>query len=530
MAIPSYTTDLQTVNLCTGTWGEFSGASSGSGPTENDTDNFIAGIDCTSEAVRNNGLSSMYSPEASITIASGDAAFMWLYFASMPVMATYALGGYRVAIGQNSANYSMWNVIGRDTLPKGGWVSVAVDPTITASSTYGSPDGSTATFGSVINLDTGVAKGNAFANDFQRHGRTIILTEGEALNYATFDGASLVNDSINNKWGLFEKVGKAYYQKGRFQMGSASTPVDFRDSDLTINIENTIHVTAGFNVFEVLNISSNIEWYGITVQALGTVSRGDFVVTDNAPVLHSGCTFIDLGTFTYQSNSTVENGTVYRRCNPVTQDSALFTDVKFDSPFGTVGLYSNVLGSVDNCIFNSSGTGYAVDIGSITTTQSLNWKNTESGYVTGVSGTDVGVTPTGNETILCNVSSGEILTINIQTGASIPSVANSGTGTVDVVAGLVTIDWNINPSITGYEYAIYTVTAVGSLEGSSEVQHSESAISDTFSYSYTYSAGVVLAVQIIDDGTHDFVEKINYYPLAENNQSFPIYLEEDINN
>ena len=52
MAAPAYNTDLETVNLSTGTWGEFSGAAAGSAPTENDVDNFIAGSDSTTEAVK----------------------------------------------------------------------------------------------------------------------------------------------------------------------------------------------------------------------------------------------------------------------------------------------------------------------------------------------------------------------------------------------------------------------------------------------------------------------------------------------
>ena len=221
---------------------------------------------------------------------------------------------------------------------------------------------------------------------------------------------------------------------------------------------------------------------------------------------------------------------MYRGGLSVTQGGASFTSCTFDKSIASVALISDVLGNIDGCTFNSSGTGYAVDLGNITTSTSLVWKNTESGYVSGTTGTDVGVTPTGNETILVNVSVGEVLTINIDTGASIPSVANSGTGTVDVVAGQVTIDWTIVPNITGYEYAIYTVTAAGSLEGSIEVGHVEAAGSSTFSYTYTYNAGIVLAVQLLDDGTHDFTEHVSYYNLSENNQSFSINLDEDTNN
>ena len=121
------------------------------------------------------------------------------------------------------------------------------------------------------------------------------------------------------------------------------------------------------------------------------------------------------------------------------------------------------------------------------------------------------------------------LTVSPINGTNFTTWASAG-GIVDIVAGLVTITFTVAPSITNYEYALYTVTAVGSLDGSVEVQHSEVHGSDSFDYTYSYSAGTVLAVQILDDGTHDFVENITYYTLSENAQNFTIYLDEDTNN
>lgn len=198
MAVPSYTTDLATVNLCTGTWIEISGAFSGSSPTENDTDNFIAGIDCTTEAVRNSGLCSMASPINTITIASGDAAFMWLFFGGMPVVDTFANGGYSAAIGSAAADYYKYTVFGNDTAPYGGWISVAIDPETTDRTQVGSPTTTTSMFGSVINLTDGIAKGNPFANDFQRHGRSLIVTAGDITNSATFVESANANDANDN--------------------------------------------------------------------------------------------------------------------------------------------------------------------------------------------------------------------------------------------------------------------------------------------------------------------------------------------
>ena len=66
---------------------------------------------------------------------------------------------------------------------------------------------------------------------------------------------------------------------------------------------------------------------------------------------------------------------------------------------------------------------------------------------------------------------------------------------------------------------MYTVTAVGSLEGASEVQHVESTVSDNFSYTYTYNVGVILAVQILDDGSNDFEESVTREILGRAGQA-----------
>ena len=206
----------------------------------------------------------------------------------------------------------------------------------------------------------------------------------------------------------------------------------------------------------------------------------------------------------------------------VTQGSATFTGCTFDSPSGTVGLVANVLGDVTKCTFNSDGTGHAVNLGTISSTQSLSWDNTESGYAA-TSGS------TGNETILVSVDNGITLTINVQTGASTPTVYNTGTGTVNVVAGLVNFKFTLNPSISSYEYRIYSVTALGSLVGASELQGLESAPLDNYTYSYTYTVDTPIAVQILGHA-NDYEESITYYTLGEVDQSVSILLKVDTNN
>lgn len=341
MAGPSYATDLATCNLTTGTWGEFTGAASGSAPTENDTDNFIAGVHSTTEAVRASGLSSMYAPANTVTVASGDASFHWLYFASMPNMATFALDGFTVAIGSGTGDYYKWTVAGRDSLPYGGWFSVAVDPATTDRTQIGSPSGTTTYFGSVIDLDTGISKGNAFANDYIRHGRSLIVTVGDGTTPGTFAGAAAANDAVAARWGLFAEIPGGYSQKGLFSFGSGTTAVYFEDSDKNIVIEDTIHCAAGFNEFEVLDATSTVLLTGIQISALGTQSPGLFTVTDNATVTITGCTFNDMGVFSFLTNTDAVES-VFRRCGQVTFGGATMTDSAVTGYEGTAGTAATI--------------------------------------------------------------------------------------------------------------------------------------------------------------------------------------------
>ena len=211
-------------------------------------------------------------------------------------------------------------------------------------------------------------------------------------------------------------------------LGTANTVVHVRDKGI------------------VLNASSELHWTNISIKNIGSVAKYAFSNPDNAITIMTGGVFEDVGAYSYNSNST-NTGVTYRRQESITQSGATLTSCTFDKSIAISAIISDNLNLITKTIFNSSGVGYAVDVGAVNTV-SYNWENFESDYVTGSTGTDVGLTPTGNETILANVNAGEVLTINVQTGASIPSVANSGTGTVDVVAGQVTTLITVRDKIT----------------------------------------------------------------------------------
>lgn len=439
MAAASYTTDLATHTDCSATTGfaEATGFTAGSGSGEVDTDLAIYGTSCISEAQRKSGKGSLIYTGTARTLPTNGVFLIWFKFFAPNALLTKTNGGMQVFIGNSSSVFNQYYINGSDTYPYGGWVNYVADPTVTATTSTGNPSAPWEATGIGVDLSTGISKGNSFTIDHIRWGRgEAIITDGDLANgYANFDALAVVNDNpTTGRWGLFQDVGGSYLWKGLMTLGESGTPVDFRDSNIVISIDNTEFVAPAFNRIEVNDATSNIEWISVNISSLGTVSKGEFEAIADATILHQACTFTDMSTFIYQSNSDIDL-TTFRRCGQVTQGSAVFTDNLFDESIATVALVANSLNNVTGNTFNSDGTGHAVNLGNITTTQALTWDNFESGYVTGTTGSPVTTGTSGNETLLCNVSTGEVLTINVADGASVPSVKNDGSGTVNVVAG-----------------------------------------------------------------------------------------------
>lgn len=549
MAAASYTTDLTTIaigsiSVDTGTWDESSDAGwDTAGTMVDDSNLYYNGTACISAQYTKDGSGSgitgpgtiMYIHGSAFTIPADGAALIHHLWAAPPALNTLAGGGIIVLAGTTDGDFYGWKASGSDfaPAPRGGWANYAINPAI------GAPDytvGTVTTY-NMIGVAVGAtaqARGNPQACNAVRYGRCeAIFTDGDIANgYATFNGYALIDSASANKWNLIDPVAGGYQFQGLMSLGIAGTSVDFRDANVNISIINTINVTSAFNKIEVNHASSNIEWTAISISALGTVSIGSFEMIDNAVVLKTACTFTDMGAFTYLSNATIVN-TIFRRCGIVSTGSGTFTNCTFDKSTGISATKSSNLSEIASCIFNSDGSSHAVELTSIGG-GSMTWDSSSTDHDSGVTGSPIVPTSTGNEDIYITATSASDITINVASGANTPSVrvAPSFTGNVNVVAGLTTITFTTSPLITNYEYAIYTVTAVGSLAGRVEVQHVEIHPSSSITYTYTFSPSVIIAVQLLfgDGSTNDFEESISYFELGSSDQSFTLNLEDDFNN
>lgn len=514
MAAASYTTDLTTINILDNTSptiSEPTGSVAGT-TIAVETDHYVVGVACISKIFNATGVGGLgFLNGGVVTIPVDGAVYMWTYFGAPNAISTKSIGGMQLLVGQDVSNYKRFYVYGDDTVPYGGWQVNAVDPTVTGTGVVnqGAPSGVWQYFGMAANVEAAVARGYPLAWDAVRAGRgSIIAVGGDLANgYATFNAMATKNDLNTsaggdfNRWGIFSYGSGSYTLQGRLALGSAVTPVDFRDSNRSIAIKNTEYVSANFNLFEVLNASSRVDWTGISISSLGTVSKGRFLVTNNADVNIDNCTFTDMDSFTYLSNSSVNN-TVYRRCGLVTLNGATISNCTFDKPSGTVAVSTNTLALLVDCLFTSDGTGHAVNLGTITTTQSMTWDCIDSGYTA----------TSGNQTILVNVSSGQALTINVGAGKSTPTVKNDGTGSVNVVSGQVTLQ--LTGIVSGSDIVILSAGTT------TELANIDTNSATTYDYTYTYSTGTYIDVCIYKAGYIPFSQR--NYLLGSSNASLPI--------
>ena len=330
MAVAAYTNDLNLLSDFEGTiptLSEFTNYTAGRGQAAS-TDYPIQGSTHIDVVANSTGQASVSVDNGSnITWTSGWVFFSWLVWTAPGAIATQANGGLVFIVGASVSDYRGWNVGGNDfgSYPYGGWQNFAVDPEVTAFETVGSPGTNYRYVGVGVDVTpTAVAKGSPLGIDVIRYGRgTLRIVGGTSTDDdASFVGMAAANDANTARWGLFQKVEGGYKWKGVMYFGYGN-PVEFTDLNKNIVIDNTQFVQSTFNRIEIHNASSVINWTNISITALGTVSKGDLEMIDNATVNDLGGVFTDMNTFIYQSNATM-TGRTYRRCGQITQGGARF--------------------------------------------------------------------------------------------------------------------------------------------------------------------------------------------------------------
>lgn len=254
-----------------------------------------------------------------------------------------------------------------------------------------------------------------------------------------------VHDQDTNVYGWWTRVQGAYIGRGKLRIGPAtgSAEARFFGSAFTVIFAEEL-VATGFYEFELRGTDTLVDWELATISSAspGDVNNRWNLTLESTMGDTSGfgfnatnCVFQQIGTATLNVNATL-TGCTFIDCTSValgdgTMDSCNILDPNVST--STAFMTANDLTDIDSCAFTSNAAGgHAVDIGNITSSQSMTWNCTDSGYA-------VSDGSTGDETILVDVDNTFTLTINVSAGATTPTIKNDGLGTVDVVVNPVTL-------------------------------------------------------------------------------------------
>lgn len=453
-------------------WAELPSYSSGGAPSS-ETEAFLQGTDCVSQQVSANKTGAASGLNYAVADPTGfvdgtDVFFFWWLFLFPGAINAYnetvgqtapsqnspgTASGFFIGIGSSTTNHDWYAVGGSDygRYPYGGWQNAAIDPGQSASFTDGPPAGSTySNFGFLPNIASAPSRGQSLVVDAIRYGRGLIQYTGGSPA-GTFDDIADTNDTVANRWGLFQRASGSFLWKGKLELGTTASSLLFTAQNRTINIDDTRQVYTNFNVLEINNSASVITFNNITINKLRYIdtlsfdnSKGNFLVNNGATVSLDGCTFGDMNTFVFGANTTVVS-TSFLRCAQVTQGSATITSCDFINGTGTISLSVNSLTDVQTCSFTSDGSNHAVEFTG-TVPSEYTWNHTSSGYLAGSLG-DFTTGTNVNATLYINPSATSTtdLILNIPTGITVPSIRFGAnySGTVTIRNAPKTIDVNV---------------------------------------------------------------------------------------
>ncbi len=349
-------------------------------------------------------------------------------------------------------------------------------------------------------------------------------TTGDKL----FAEAAAIDELTANKYGVIWNYNGIIYSQGDLDLSGTALVsdsetlvfVDTLNGYDTYNLDISGTVTFANSAFIAAGtIDFNLDASGATAFSMtgGSVTGALYMDFADGQTV-SGVVFNSIGSCAIANDP---DGCTWNTSGLITVATAGSLDgCILNEGSGSVAVSIATLSRLTDNSFISDGTGHGVDLGTISSTQSMSWDNSDTGYTASSS---------GNETIVVSVNSGIILTINVAAGASTPSVYNTGTGTVNVVSGLVDFSFSVQDengtAITGYEWRLYDDEAVSGEYGT-ELDGEEVATSSSQTYSYTYTSDDSFFLQVMKDG---YVENKTRGLLVSSDQNLNIIMKTENN-
>lgn len=481
------------------------------------TNSLCAWIDATTSAIE------YFALPATVDMSDGMHVYVWMYCSG--IVDTRANGGFRIVLYSGTTNYATFFVGGNDS-HKAKWNLVFCDASATPDLETGTFDPSAVTHIGIQfkTLTNAIKKGQTFVQncfwDAIRWGYGLTITSGSSDQITPQDIADA--DTTSN--GIVQIINGAAVISGKLVFGGTGTEnIDFVADNWIMVYPDNPYASDDLNTILVLGNGTGITNFNILGSFIKALTKPAVLAFsgENINELNVlGSTLVTIGESEFIDNEVVEDS-VFANSGVIKPNGATFNRVTIKDTIETLlaSLYLTSQADAELCTnitFNRFSNSYAVYITSAVTEFDMdNWvfddpDNTASYalYWAGTNGT---------------------LTINAKNGTNLTSSGCTSAGGTVIVTNPKVFKFTLNPSITGYEWRIYSVTAMGSLAGAVELDGEESASVDNQTYNYEYSSDVIIAVQILAI-LQDYEESVTYYRLSNSDQDITILLTRDENN
>lgn len=340
-------------------------------------------------------------------------------------------------------------------------------------------------------------------------------TSGDEIDWSHIAALDLIE-----AYGIVSNIDGVYFIAGAITIGSAVTTYWKDEGQICVFKDLPVLSTLYDITFTGSGTSAYIESYGGVITVAGTTLGFSMLVT-------SGVSSFDMS----GKQISKYNGIVF---GDPSNSIVTITNCVFDAGTGIIEIILSTFSS--NTISNNQSSIAALMFPSNDSyVSSLSFINNNFG-VEYESGSD-STSPTFDDFTFDDVSgqydvnntSGATVSISLNNGSNANSYNPAG-DTVTFLGTSRNFKFTVNPSITGYEWRLYTVTALGSMAGAVEIDGEESATVDNQTYTYTFSANQNVALQVISQPDEDYEESTTYYVLGDGDQDLNIILEKDINN
>lgn len=423
---------------------------------------------------------------------------------------TRANGGFRLYVEDTSGNWKEWWFGKEDVISD--FVPLMVHPSNTAdvNSSSGTLDITAIKVVGITFKVISKALGNN-SNSFWDQAYWVGGVRCTSLSTDAVTIEEIYDDVFSSAWGAMLNIDGVIFCQAPIYFGDTSTAsVDIVSSGEVINWIQRPTVAGWYKIELEGNATGTTD-----VDIAGGFFRAgtsDFdMVFDNTnldTVSLSGTTIQGAGTCSFGTSQDVDS-CVFDNCDMVDPNLATFENNKVinskETGAGTGALYLPLTNNVDLISFAGNDRDILID-------QPGTYNNESFTH--------------GTNTFDIDYNNASNATFNVPSDGDTSTVTNTGTGTMTIVAGQVIFSFTVDPSFTGYEWRIYSVTAAGSLAGAVELDGEETATQDNQSYTYTYTSDTPIAVQILSS---TYEESVTYYTLSTLNQSIAIPLEVDNN-